>query len=83
MKLTDIIIWILFLISISMALWYILGNSPTFEQAILVFILTILFSLAIKVNETTIKFETFINKFSSFEDSFKRLASDFKEHLKK
>jgi len=40
MKLTDIIIWILFLISIDMALWYIIGNSPTFEQAILVFIPT-------------------------------------------
>ena len=82
MKISDIIIWILFLLSIIMAVWYVIGNSPTFEQAILVFILTILFTWAIKVSEIKTKFDIFINKFNSLEDGFKRLAIDFKEHLK-
>ena len=38
MRISDIIIWILFLVSLVVAGWYLFGNSPTFEQAILVFI---------------------------------------------
>ncbi len=39
----DIIFWILFIISVVVGLWYLFGDSPTFEQGLIIFILTILF----------------------------------------
>ncbi|MFH1592402.1 MAG: hypothetical protein ABIB47_03480 [Candidatus Woesearchaeota archaeon] len=75
MKPQDIIIWILFIISIIVAIWYLFGNSPTFEQAILVFILTILFTNNAKISEIKTKQE-------SLERKFNALAKDFKEHIK-
>ena len=74
MKLQDIIIWILFILTLIFVLWYLFGSSPTFEQAILVLFLT----LAIT---TVIKTSVLENKFENLEKSFMRLASDFKEHL--
>lgn len=68
MKLQDIIIWILFILTIIIVLWYIFGSSPTFEQAILLLILTLSITTIIKV--------------SILETKFKFLARDFKEHVK-
>ncbi len=75
MKLRDLIIWILFILTIIIIFWYILGSSPTLEQAILILILT----LAIT---TIIKTSVIENKLENLERSFIRLASDFKEHTK-
>ncbi len=51
MKLSDIIIWILFIITLVFIFWYIFGNSPTFEQTILVFVVTAIFTIAIKISQ--------------------------------
>jgi len=67
MKIQDIIIWILFITSLVVAIWYLFGDSPTFEQAILIFILTILFTNSIKI--------------SKLKKSFDYLAKDFKQHI--
>tara|TARA_Y100000310_G_C19992442_1_gene494739 strand:- start:130 stop:390 length:261 start_codon:yes stop_codon:yes gene_type:complete len=45
----DIILILLFLFAITLALWYIFGNSPTFEQVILGFVLPVIFGIAIKI----------------------------------
>jgi len=75
MKIIDIIIWILFIISIIVSLWYIFGHSPTFEQALLILIITFLFT----INTRLIKLES---RFLSLENSFSHLANDFKKHIK-
>ena len=75
MKIVDIILIILAIISVVMAGWYLFGDSPTFEQAILIFILTFL----IANNSKLIKLET---KFFHLEKSFTYLAKDFKQHIK-
>jgi hypothetical protein len=79
MKLTDIIIVILFLLSLAVGAWYIFGNSPTFEQAILIFSLTALFTMTIKIVQLGSDFTHFTKKFERLEDSFIKLANDFKE----
>jgi len=76
MKAQDIIVWILFIISITLALWYLFGDSPTIEQALLVMILTMLFA----VNSRTIRTES---KLQHFKQSFISLAKDFKQHIHK
>ncbi len=68
MKLKDIIIWILFVITIIIVLWYIFGSSPTIEQAILILILTLSITTIIKI--------------SVLETRFNFLVRDFREHIK-
>ena len=76
MKTRDIIFWILVLISIAIALWYFFGNSPTFEQTLLVLILTVIFGMAVKV-------AVIGEKMNSIEKRFILLAKDLGQHLKK
>lgn len=47
--LADIILVILFLFAMALALWYLLGNSPTIEQIIIGFVLPVVFGIAIKI----------------------------------
>ena len=68
MKLQDILIWILFILTIIIVMWYILGNSPALEQAILILILTLSITTVIKIKV--------------LETRFSYLVRDFKEHLK-
>jgi len=75
MKLQDIIIWILFIISLLVVGWYIFGNSPTIEQALLVLIISFLFVINTKISQMGVKLEISEKKFSA-------LAKDFKEHIK-
>ncbi len=75
MKIQDIIIWILFIISIIIALWYLFGSSPTLEQAILILMLTLLITNIVETREIKTKLGILIN-------SFMRLSNDFKDHLK-
>ena len=73
MKFLDIIMWILFIITIIFIFWYIFGNSPTFEQAILVFVVTAVFSLVIKIT----RFETRLDYLEkNIKDSFTNLKED-------
>jgi len=76
MKIRDIIFWILVLVSIVVVLWYLFGNSPTFEQTILILVLTIIFGIGTKV-------AIIGEKVDSIEKRFFILAKDFKEHLNK
>lgn len=68
MKISDIVLIILALVSIAIAIWYLFGGSPTFEQTILALILTLSITTIIKVNV--------------LETRFKFLARDFKQHIK-
>jgi len=75
MKFSDIIVIILFVLTIIMISWYIIGKSPTFEQSLLILILTITFTNSLSIKEIKTKLTNLENKFNS-------LASDFKEHIK-
>ncbi len=81
-KISDIIIWILFIASIIMFIWYIFGNSPSFEQMILVLILTILFTSSIKLTNVAMKLNFLGKRFDRLENSFIKLALDFKQYKK-
>lgn len=69
MKFQDIVVWILTLIAVIVVLWYIFGDSPTFEQAILVLLLGLSITTLVKLRV--------------LETRFNFLARDFREHLKK
>ena len=71
----DIVLIILFIISITIALWALLGSSPSFEQMILAFILTAVFGIAINVAKIGTELKL-------LRKSFNALARDFKEHIK-
>lgn len=71
-KLGDLIIWILFFISIGVGLWYLFGDSPTLEQAILVVVISFLITNMLDTRETKIRF-------GLMERSFFRLADDFRD----
>jgi len=76
MKIQDIILLILTLIAISVSIWYLIGDSPSFEQAILILIATMVFSNSTKISDIN-------TRLNSLEKSFSHLAKDFKEHIRK
>ena len=76
MKLSDIIIWILLILTIIVVFWYVFGNSPTLEEALLILVITFLFT----INTRITKLES---KFLLLENSFSHLAKDFKQHITK
>ncbi|MBS3080988.1 hypothetical protein J4221_05930 [Candidatus Pacearchaeota archaeon] len=71
--LADIILIILFLFAIALALWYLFGDSPTFEQIIIGFILPVIFGIAIKIAiiETRLNY---IEK--NIKEGFNRIKGD-------
>ena len=69
MKLQDVIIWIIVLIAIIVVLWYTFGNSPSFEQAILVLLLGLSITTLVKLKV--------------LETRFSFLARDFRGHKNK
>jgi len=73
-SIADVILIILFIISIVITLWAFLGNSPTFEQVILAFLLTAVFGIV--VNTTKIGIDLKL-----LRRSFNALARDFKNHV--
>ena len=83
MKLRDIILWILVIFSIIIVIWYLFGNSPSFEQTILILILTILFSISTKIVDISHKIVYLERRFSNLEKSFINLINDFKRMRKK
>lgn len=81
-RISDIVIWVLFIASIIVFIWYVFGNSPSFEQMILIFILTILFTSSIKLTNIAMKLNFLEKRFTKLGDSFIKLSGDFKEHIK-
>ena len=75
MKLIDIILIILFLISVGVVIWYLFGNSPTFEEALIVLMLSSILVIYSKLSKIEARTEL-------FGRSFINLANDFKEHIK-
>jgi hypothetical protein len=83
MKIENIIIWILFILTIIIVLWFIFGNSPTFEQTILAVAITFLFTIGVKIGGFGEKLNSIERKFNILEKSFIRLSGDFKKHINK
>ena len=82
MKIEDIIIWILFIISIGVGLWYLFGNSPTLEQALLVLILTVVFTISINLTKVSMEIKFLKKRFNKLENSFVRLINDLRSSKK-
>lgn len=53
------------------------GNSPTFEQAILVFVLTILFTISAKISDIKYEVKWLKLRFTKIENSFIKIINDF------
>ena len=79
MRVRDIIIWVLFVLAVIMAFWYVFGNSPTFEQAMLTLVITILFTISTKISDISSRLGLLGKRFTKLEDSFIRLTNDFKK----
>ena len=72
----EVLFWIFFIISIIVVLWYLFGNSPTLEEALLILAIGFLF----KIHSIVIENKTEIRV---LKNSFVRLAEDFKIHIKR
>ena len=81
MKIEDIIIWVLFILSLLVFLWFVFGNSPTFEQTILAIAITFLFTIGVKIGGFGEKINSLERKFSTLEKSFIKLVEDFRVHI--
>lgn len=75
-RIGDVIIWILILISIAVALWYFFGASPTLEEVIVTFLLTVVFTMGINIS----RIGTRINY---IERDLKTLKNDVKDSFEK
>lgn len=78
MDIRNILFWIFLIISMMLLIWNVFGNSP----AEFVTLATLIFTVLLKIwtiSDRQIKFET---RFNSFTRDFKRLADDFKKHIK-
>ncbi|MAG02703.1 hypothetical protein CMI42_05175 [Candidatus Pacearchaeota archaeon] len=83
-KIENIIVWILFILSVITFFWYLFGNSPTFEQSITIAAMALLFTLALKVGGHGARLfhvERRLEKLDRLEESFIKLGSDFKEYM--
>ena len=83
LKIQDIIIWILFILAIVVFLWFLFGDSPSFEQTILVLAMTLLFTLGTKAIKNEVRIDSLERRFGKIEESFIRLISDFKDMKKR
>jgi len=72
-KIEDIIIWIMFILSIIIFLWYIFGNSPNFEQVILGIAITFLLTVSFKIGGFGVRLLQVEKRFIKFEKRFSRL----------
>ena len=75
MEIQDVLFWLLFVVTVVVILWFILGKSPTLEQGLLILILTLVIN-----NSSNIK--GLKEKMNNMENRFSALASDFKTHIK-
>ena len=77
-----ILFWALFVLGIIVFLWALLGNSPTLEQALLIFILGMVIKNSFSISGINTKTELTKQKLENLENKFNSLASDFKGHTK-
>lgn len=79
-KIGDLIILILVIISIAVILWYFFGNSPTLEEVILTFLLTVVFTMAINLTSSGTKLyyieKELINLKIDIKESFNKIKED-------
>lgn len=73
MKLINILIIILFIATLITVFWYLLGDSPTLEQGLLILILTFMFTMYGNIREQG-------NELKLIKRSLIKLGDDFKEH---
>ena len=78
----NILFWILFVLGIIVFLWALLGNSPTLEQALLIFILGMVIKNSFSINSINTKTELTKQRLENLENKFNSLALDFKGHIK-
>ncbi len=70
-RVSDIIIWIFFVLTIIFIFWYIFGNSPTLEQSILILILTLSIATIVKITKLETKFNFLARDFKNHKNEFK------------
>ncbi len=51
----DIVLIILFIISIVVGLWYLFGDSPTFEQSMIIFLMAAVFGMAVNMSRDGVR----------------------------
>jgi len=78
----SILFWVLFVLGIVVFLWALLGNSPTLEQALLIFILGMVIKNNFSINRIDTETELAKQKLESLDSKFNSLARDFKDHIK-
>ena len=78
MKWYDILIWILFILAVLVVVWYLFGDSPTLEEAILVLLLTLTITSIIQIKENSHKVEMLERRFHNMEDSFIKPINNLK-----
>ena len=69
----DIIILILFIISIAVVLWYFFGNSPTLLESLVILMLTLMFLTNVQVIKNSMRLN-FLEK--NIKDSFNNMERD-------
>lgn len=74
LNILDILTWIFFILSVIFVLWYIFGNSPTFEQTLLIFILGVVIT-------SFASLKSLKADHNHLKRSFYSLAKDFKQHI--
>ena len=79
MKIMDIILWILIIVALIISLWYLFDHTPSFEEAILILILTILYTINTRISDIGVRLYQSERRFSNLEKSFIKLVNDFKE----
>ena len=75
MKIEEIIFWVVFVAGVGTVIWLIFGDTPTFEQALLMLILGV-------VIKNTVKLGRMESNLHHLEKKFNALAKDFKGHIK-
>ena len=71
MKIQEIVMWLMFFLTLFIVGWYFFGDSPTFEQTILVLNLSLLISVFVKVNFLETRFQFFVRGFKKHLENHK------------
>ncbi len=79
MKKEEIIFWILFIVSIGVVLWYLLGKSPSMEQALLILVLTLVFKNSLDLRTVKLDLQYTKSSVAVLEQSVTALTADVTE----
>jgi len=69
----EILFWIFFILAIITLFWYVLGNSPTLEQALLILVISLLFKIQSNVSFNTAEMHILKRRFIRMADDFKKV----------